>query len=338
MSVISGTTGAILGANAQRQATAANLAAARETNDLNRQMFDMSRGAYGHAFLPDYFQNFEDQTLGVDARNYYQATKDALGDPWQQEFRARTLRNQYAPDFAAADKTASGIWNGDITRQREANYAPSAAARTAGAAAKGQAINLALDKALNEIRAARMQGGFAGDSTFGRNRLLAATVGANQDVAKARTDAALANAQELQAIRDAGIQLRLSNLDLPYTRAQQAISFDQLPVDIMQSNAGRSLRPFEFFKMGTQPFRYDALPQVGAVPSAAQIALTGIGGANAQAGSYLLNRDLANRYNNPANYSGYNLPSNYYGLSGADQAAYRSALDYASTINPSLYE
>ena len=164
--VISGSVGAYLGSRNAAQQNAAMLAQARETNDLNRQMFDISRGAYGNAFLPNYFGKFEDQTLGVDARNYYQASKDALGDPWQQEFRYRQLRDQFSPDFKAANLTASDIWNGNITTQREANLAPVSASRLKGATVQRQAISQALNDRLNEIKALNSRSGFTGTGSF----------------------------------------------------------------------------------------------------------------------------------------------------------------------------
>lgn len=326
-SVISGTVGAVLGAKSARETNAANLAAARETNDLNLQMFDRARGAYGNSLLPDYFGKFEGQQLMTDTENYYAATKAALGDPWQQEFRYRTLRNQFTPQFNAANQTAADIWNGNITQERLNNlykapatakgggqqltalsgasprYSPDqrqlmsvAEARLNVPAQQRQAIQQSLQKTLNEIKSINTRQGFTGDSSFLQNRLFGARLGAGEQAAAAESQAILANANDARAIADSGIQLRLSNMDLPYQRAQQAIAFEQLPVEIMQTNQGRALRPFDFFRLGQTPFRYDQLPQGQSVPSAGQIALTGIGAANQQAGSYLLQRDLANRY------------------------------------------
>lgn len=349
MSVISGTVGAVLGAKSARETNAANLAAARETNDLNRQMFEQSRGASGNAFLPTYFGNFENQTLGVDARNYYQASKDALGDPWQQEFRYRTIRDQFTPQFNAANQTAADIWNGNITSQREANFAPVGASRLKSAGQQRQAINEALNARLSEIKSLNNRQGFTGDSSFQQNRLFGATLGANEQAAAAQSAAELANAGDVRGIRDAGIQLRLSNMDLPYQRAQQAIAFEQLPVDIMQTNQSRALRPFDFFRMGQTPFRYDQLPQGQNIPSAGQIALTGIGGANQQVGSYLLQKNLASQYGNAyatnpfyasaaASGYGYQLPQNYGTLTAADQAGYLNSLANASAIGQYTYD
>src|SRR5882672_8866366 len=81
-SAISGTVGAILGANAQNAATSSARKSQKQTNAQNLQMFNESRGSTGSAVLPLYLKNPDgslfESSLGKDLISGYNDTSVPL--------------------------------------------------------------------------------------------------------------------------------------------------------------------------------------------------------------------------------------------------------------------
>ena len=299
MSVISGTLGAILGSRAQRAQAEANLRAARETNEMNYRMFNEGRGATGHAFLPTYFGGKEQQ-LAQDAMLNYDQMRAMMGSPEEQLRSYQAAMDQYQPMADAARGTLADVYNGNMTTARLAYLDPVLQARTAQARGQQSAIGQGLAQTQNALAAANARKGFTGTGSFANNRLLAATTGARQAASGVLGAANLANAQDTRGVYDQGMETRLKLMDQPFQMAQGALNMKMQPMNQVQSNFSRSLQPFEFFKMGPQGFKADALPQTPFTGSAAQMALTGMGAANQQVGSFFANQAAANAAKNAA--------------------------------------
>jgi hypothetical protein len=295
--ILSGTLGAVLGADAQEDTAKKNLQAARETNDLNYRMFQEGRGSTGHAFLPTYFGDSE-RDIANDALGFYNQSKSLLGSPADQFARYRQALDRYNPIIDAATGTVEDVYNGNLTNNRLEYLRPVNEARTNMARTRRESIFEALRERINALNADNARKGFSGTGSFAQNRLLGATIGARQGAAGEMSGAKLANAQDTRGVMDQGANLRLQMLDRPYQQATQALNLEMLPLNQVQANFSRALQPFEFFRMSPQGFRADPLPMQPYTPSAAQIALTGAGAANQQIGNYFAQQNMAKQYGN----------------------------------------
>lgn len=304
-----------MSANEQKRATRANQRMAEDTNAMNYRMYRESRGDGGNAFLPTYFGDFEDKMLADSAKEYFAASQYLLGNPWEQAGRYRETMAKYQPMMDASDRTIAGIYNGDLANERRAYLAPVAQARLNAAGGQREAIKTGLQQTLNEMKAMQKQAGFSGTGSFAQNRMLNATIGANQQAALAQSNAGLQNAMDMRSIGDTDIAGRISAIDLPYNRAQQAVAFQEMPIDLMQSNFSRSVRPFEFFRLGQGQFRYDPLPMQGA-NNVAAAGLAAVGAGNQQLAALLMqqqqNQNLARQAEMNRTYANINA----YGAAG----------------------
>src|SRR5689334_9746665 len=121
MSFISGTVGAILGSEAQDDATATNAANIAATNALNYQMFLEGRGSTGHALLPYYFGD-EEKNLATNTSAIYDASQAAAGDYDQQLARYQGDVDQFNDMSQEAQNTAKGVFDGTLENESLTNF------------------------------------------------------------------------------------------------------------------------------------------------------------------------------------------------------------------------
>jgi hypothetical protein len=282
MSAISGTVSGILNANAQRDASEKNAQNVAATNALNYQMYQQSRGSTGHAVLPTYFGDFE-QNLGDKlSGDFNQITKQNPLSSYQQ-----TVSN-LKPLQAGADATAAGIFNGGTQAQMEASFAPVKAARVAFT--RQSAID-SLNKTLGEIGAAQGARGYTGDSFGDRMMKLAANKQMSTDIAGAN----LQNLQDERTIADSALQLKLSNLSLPGQMANQDLALQNAAGNAYESNVNGALQPMTFLRAGgAQPFQNENLPTVNPTMSAFGAAAGSANGVGNAALSYWMQQQYAN--------------------------------------------
>lgn len=274
----------------QRQANDANLQAARETNDLNYQLFREGRGEDGSSLLPLYATRngrpFEPE-LFADTMAIYDATSALT--PQQQYQRYQSVMEGLAPAQAGAVQTARGIFDGSLVNEAIANQQPVAQARTEAAGVRKNAGLESLQATLNEIKMIQRKKGFAGDS-FGSNlvkfqaRREANTMGA-MDLAQAK----LQNAQDESAIRQGGINTRINNLQAPYAMARNQIASLNAPEDALLDQQARRQQLFNAFRIGPSQFQYSPLPAVQPVASTGQIAGQAIAGIAGAGGNFAAN-------------------------------------------------
>ena len=289
MSFISGTVGAVLGSEAQDDATQANLDAARETNELNYRMFLQSRGSTGHALLPYYFGD-QEANLAHDLSTIYNASREAAGGYDEQLERYRRDIGQFSDMTEQAANTAKGIFDGTLENESLTNFQPVAEARVEGANARKAAGLEALQETLNEIKAVQAGKGFSGDS-FG-NRLLQ-TSARRKVYSDAATDMAgvnIQNASDTFGIHERAQARRVSNLSLPYAMAQQAVNSENLADNAILDQTARRQQLFNFFKMAPGQFTYQPMPTVSASASPWQALAAGVGTGNTILAKYLLDK------------------------------------------------
>lgn len=266
----------IMGANAASDAADAQRQSTRDTNQLNYDMFRQSRGSDGSAVLPLYLQSqdgglFERQ-LGSDLVGAYDMTA-----PDRAAFES--VWNSYKPMVSGARRTAAGIFNGDVGNEMMANFQPVKKARVA---MTRQAAMDALSKTLDEIGQMQAGRGFSGDSLG--NRMV--RFKANESAANAMAGANLSNLEQEKAIRDAALNLRLSNLDLPFSMAGKEMDFSNSANNAYLDAIQRRMVPFNFLRIGQGPaFQYQPL-NYSATPSAGQVALQGFGQLGGTAANY----------------------------------------------------
>ncbi len=287
MSVISGTVGAILGAGSAADANQTNRDNAAATNALNYRLFNESRGGTGNAFLPLYADQGTEKMLFDRAIANYQAT---LGSqtPEQQLARYQSIIGQLQPAVDAGNRTINDIYNGNLEQTQLAQAQPVFDARGNIVALTRQGIAQGLQQALSLQQADEARKGYSGTGSFARNRSLQSIVGANEGAAQAQGQATLANALDTQAIQHQNQNLRIQSLDSPINRAQQLIQMSQAPQTAVNQQYNNALSGLNFFKLGTQAFQNQNMPQVSAVPGAAQLALQGV----SQTGGQVLNAYL----------------------------------------------
>lgn len=202
----------------------------------------------------------------------------------------------YSANFAAGDKLITDTFSGDLTDKVLAEAQPVFSARTKLANARADAGIEALQDKLNEINAIQARKGFTGDSSATNMLQFNARRKIGTDAALERAGTDLTNATEEQSIRNAGRNLMFQSLDVPYNRARQRIQLTDLPTDSASARITRTMQPFNFFKLGQGNFQVQPPPSISAIPSASQIAFTGLGRANEVAG-----RMLYDRYGRPTN-------------------------------------
>ena len=129
MSFISGTAGAILGAQSQDAAKKANLANAEATNATNLRMFQDSRGASGSAVLPNYLDSGTERLLAPNAASAAQARFP--NDPQAQLAYYQAIVDQMRPTIQAGTDAISGIYNGQIAATLSARQMASKASSDA---------------------------------------------------------------------------------------------------------------------------------------------------------------------------------------------------------------
>lgn len=335
MSVISG----ILAATSQNNAADQSAQSQKDANALNKQMYDESRGSTGHAVLPIYFGD-QEKALGRDVNSAYDNTYVPLS----------SYRDALTPFLGAksgSTRTATGIFNGDVTNTLLSNQAPVGRARVS--AARENSLD-ALHKTLDSIDTAQAAKGFDGDS-FG-NRLLkfqAAKAGGD-----AISGANIDNLSEQKSIRDYGnVMLPLQNLNLPYELSRTAANDQFTAQDSWLQGLSQRLQPYNFSKIGyTGPFQYQPIP-VGGGTSELAGALAGGDQIASGALNYYLKQKQQNQIqakvaqqqaaNNWTSYTkspNNNMPTNFSALDTVGQANYAGQYNAAQNWianNPDAY-
>lgn len=284
MSVISGTLGAVFGADATKSAADTNAQAVQTTNDLNYQQFLQGRGSTGSAIYPIYAKGGEAQLYG-DMLAAYNAT-GAL-DPTAADYQAIVAGAE--PAVAGADAATTGIFNGNTEGQELNNQAPVSAANLRAVQTQKAGTLQALQATLNSIKAIQAGKGYSGDS-FGTQLLnFNARQNANTTASNAESQADITNAQSVQGIKQNAINRQIQNVNLPFAMAANNANLASMPATSVANNMAQRQQLFGNFRIGTGQFQYQNLPTVNS-SSAAYGALSNVGATgNALASAYIKN-------------------------------------------------
>lgn len=277
--------------DSSKRANKTNLDNATSDRDLQERMFMRGRGAEGFpVFSPYYSGSFEPDVLYPAARGAFEGAFPTGADARNRLLASyKSMQAGLRPAFDAGTKTVGDIFSGALTGERLGYAAPVAAARKAKGATSSAAIMAGLKERLAAINANRARAGYTGGGTATELPLLRSTIGARAAAADTTAQAELENQLMFQAIKDEGLGLRLNSLDLPMSRFNQAVQFENAPNQALVEQFMRAYQPLGIFNINPETFRPSPTPTVQPIP--------GIGSAIAAGGSVLGN-SLANYYSN----------------------------------------
>lgn len=341
-SIVSGTTAAVLGSQAQRSAAKRAAKSTQRTNALNLSQSLYSKGAdlsgvdlskfgipkglltRGGVVLPQYGAETERQ-LFEQAAAMAGSIAAMNGTPELQAETYKALITKYGPDSANNDQLASDLASGKVTNDMLAEAEPVFAARIGVAEGRKNAGLEAIQKSINNIRTAGARKGYSGDSS-GTRQL---EFNARRDIGTRGADdlsmALLQNELERAGLKTQGRNMRLANINLPDTLLRSRISRMQLPTETVAKNYTTSMSPFGFFNQNPTQFRGVETPPTGGPTVSPFEAIARTGGAVGNTlANYYLQKQLQDQIG--AGGSGY---TGYQPTSGAGTAAAASALNSA---------
>ncbi len=294
--------GAVAQGEAAKDKTRADAAAAAAANALQQRQFEEARGSTGHAVLPWYTGGAE-ASLGLGMGKLAQSVKDYYGTDQDILNRGAGIAARYRPLLDQGSKAISGIFSGDLERNRLAAIAPVEAARTALADTTASGTMAGIAQVNQRLAALRAGQGYAGGSSANLGEQFRAQIAGNQQAAGARASATLQNQQDRAAIRNQILDLQLRSPELAGALAAEAIKFETLPADVAGAISRGVMSPLDWFRINVgQPPTPVLAPWAPLnVSPWASVAAAGQGNLSA-AGNYLANRDLAKRYNAGQNY------------------------------------
>lgn len=261
--------GAKQSANKANEANAKNVA---DTNALNKQMFDESRGSTGHAFLPTYTGDAEKNTFN-DLYGIYQSGLT----PEERQAQAQGVINEMAPSVQGGNDYLNGVYSGKNLQQSQAYYQPLWDARTQAAQAQVDAIQQAYAKTRSQNLATAMRQGYYGGSSVQSNEQQKAMLDAIQSGAMARSNAQMQNAGEGAQLGINDLARRQQLLSEPISRGQQLVQYQNLPSNAAYGGYDNLANRLGLFNIGKGQFTYQNQPIVQPNINSGQVAGAAIG-------------------------------------------------------------
>lgn len=269
---------------------------ASDYNALLERTFHEARGSTGHAILPEYFGQTEQQA-GDYAGALSAAARAAFGSPTDVANLGKSIAAKYQPILDAGGASISGIYNGAEEAKRLAAAKPVFDARVAGAKGQKQGIMQALSDRLQAISAGNAAKGYVGAGSTAGNAALRTSIGANQAASAALSGANLANVSDVAGIKNRILDLQLQSPQLASALANEAVKLGLLPAEFVGGVSAATTSPFNFFKIGTgQPSRPELAPWAQPQARFVDMLAGGAGQDINTAARYLLNRNLADQY------------------------------------------
>lgn len=350
---------------AKQSSKAANKAADQnarnvaDTNALNLAMFNRSRGAvnpdtgYASAILPEYFGGLE-SSLGTNTAGL---VNQLMGQNTTAMGRVSAYQDALRPASETVMQALQNRFNGQDLAQRLALAQPVYDARTGLAQTMGQGyqnvaaaqtsgINTGLLDTMRQLNAQRAAQGYLGTSSFDRNRLAQATIGARQQAglanANANAEAArllsesnLANLSETRGLQIADLDTR-NNFGLLTDAINGLGSFEQAGITNAAQGYQAALSPLDYFRIAPQAYQQQYAPQVEPRTNNGQIWAGAIGQLANTAGQYAMMQGMQQGgygYGYPqAAASGFNSPAGYYNSGLAASYGYTPNLGASSNF------
>lgn len=313
---------------AQQGANNTNQAIADQTNATNERLFRISRGevdpstGYANSILPAYFKGGEAE-LAQSAMDYFHQLQGNNANG-QIANRLQGNLDTLHPAIQASLTALGNRYNGMDLQQRLQNAAPVFGARTNYASQQRASIDQSLLETMGQLNAQRARGGFYGNSTFDRSRLLAATLGARGQASNLMSGANLTNAEDERAMRDANLSGMYDSAPLANALQNAGIAYNS-PATSLADYYTKSMQPFNFFRIGNQPFQQQPGPQVQPVLGGGGTFGSALGGLGSTGMNYLLQNQLYRQIGqNPYGGGAYNAndPWNASTIQAANNTSY----------------
>lgn len=291
--------GAVIGANAakksQKDANDANAKNMADTNATNKQMFDESRGSTGHAFLPTYTGDAEQQTFN-DLYGIYQSGLT----PEQRQAQAQEAMAAMAPAIQGGNQFLTDAYSGQNLATTRGYYQPLWDARTQTAQAQADAIQQAYAKARQQNLATNMRQGYYGGSSFQSREAQKNTLDALQQAALAKGAAQTQNATEGAQLGVMDLANRQQLLNEPLTRAHSLINYKNLASNSAYTGYDQLASRLGMFNIGTGQFTAQNAPVVQPNITNGQIAGSALSSLAGTLGNYYMNQQQQPVYVNTA--------------------------------------
>src|ERR1051325_8658640 len=220
--------GAYAQGEAAKDATRQRAEQAAAYDAAQERLFHLTRGSEGSAFLPEYLKGAE-SAAGSRATDTAAALRDYYGTPAEIAQRGADVAARYRPLLDQGSKAISGIFSGELERQRLASAAPTFAARTALADTTRAGMLKGILDRLNAIRTANAAKGYVGRASAPETLARRASIEGTKQAGAAMAAANLQNEQERQAIRDEILGLQLRSPELAGALAAQSANLELLP-------------------------------------------------------------------------------------------------------------
>lgn len=293
VAAVVGAVGAIGGAmiagnaakKAQQGADNANKQNVADTNALNKQMFDESRGSTGHAFLPTYTGTAEQQTFN-DLYGIYQSGQS----PAQREAAANQVLQSMQPSVQAGNQYLNDVYNGQNLAATRGYYQPLWDSRTQTAQAQSDAIQQAYARTRQQDLATNMKQGYYGGSSVQSREAQANLLGAMQQAALVKGNAQMQNATEGTQLGIADLANRQQLLNEPLTRAQSLINYQALPGQAAYTGYDQLAQRLGLFNIGTGQFTAQNSPVVSPNISSGQLAGSALSSLAGTLGAAYINK------------------------------------------------
>ena len=329
-----GAAGAAYSANSakksQDKATAQNAQNVADTNAMNKQMFDESRGSTGHAFLPTYTGDAEKQTFN-DLYGIYQSGLT----PEQRQAQAQEAMAAMAPAIQGGNQFLTDAYSGQNLATTRGYYQPLWDARTQTAQAQADAIQQAYARARQQNLATNMKQGYYGGSSWQSREAQKNTLDALQQAALAKGNAQIQNATEGAQVGVADLANRQQLLNEPLSRAQSLINYQNLASNAAYTGYDQLANRLGMYNIGKGQYTYQSAPVVQPNINSGQVVGSALSALGSTLGNYYMNQQQPTYINAAHGGTGlYNLAGSGAGYTGGGTTgAYNVTPSSTSTIN-----
>lgn len=296
--VAAGVAGSVISAKSQQKAAkkaqAANLANARNQQELEKAIFMQSRGSEGFATLP-FFAIRDPNNLPPEAEGaiepelfqYALANWDALTqmEPAARYEQLQNASKSFGSMSQDAISTVQDIFDKSLATEELGNIEGLKDARLDRAEVIRNVGKEQLEEQLNRINAQQRARGFSGDSLSSNRMQFDAARKIATDAALAESDAKVANAQDEANILNNDVARRVGSVGLPGQVADSALDMANAPNRALVREQQTAMSLFSPFSIGTGSYNPTPLPKVEPIAGTGAIIGTGLSALGSGVGS-----------------------------------------------------
>lgn len=256
-------------------------------------------------FQFDLFERNENRDFGGEfgrLRGEYSDFLESTGeDPRDTVARYEAILDEYEPVRELSRENVIDLFENEdgMLESRLGASGETGDARLRGAEVQRQNIKEGLQRILSRTRSGRSTARFGGGSSFDRQKMAQATVGAYNQAAEAESRAEVQNALDRQRILEEIQNQRLAAADLPYQLAEMEALAEDMPMRAAGNRLSGRMDPLSRFRTGNtfNPIRLaDYSPRP--VASDMGLAAGAISGVASGLGDYFSTQQMISALNN----------------------------------------